>query len=458
MSLRFISFPVWATLTLIGFTSQLSVNAQIIPDRTLGSENSVVTPNQNIRGINSDRIDGGAVRGGNLFHSFEEFNVDVGRGAYFSNPDNIINILTRVTGGNISEILGTLGVLGNANFFLINPNGIVFGPNAQLDVGGSFFATTADGILFENGIEFAANNPEAPPLLTINMPLGLNIRENPGTIVNQATLTTLEDGSTLRDNAGFLIPQGLNVPQNQTLALVGGDVIFDNGVAISPGSNIELGGLSEPGIVQINPDQSLTFPENIQQANVALTNQSQINVRADGGRDININARNFEMSSGSIIRAGFDEGLGFPEAQAGDVNINTQENIVLRDSSFISSIIDIDSQGNPGDINIETRSLLMENEAIVSASTFGPGNAGSVSILATDSVALSNSFLLSNVEEGAVGNGGGIEIITGNLFMSEGSKVSSFTLGQGDGGLVSVQATNLVELSGQDTALLGGSN
>ena len=453
---RFWAFPV--LVTTLWCATPLTATAQIVPDNTLGSENSVVTPNLNIRNLPSDRIDGGAVRGGNLFHSFQEFNVDVGRGAYFSNPDSIVNILTRVTGDNISNILGTLGVLGNANLFLINPNGIVFGPHARLDVGGSFFASTADGILFENGVEFAASNPEAPPLLTINIPLGLNIRENPGTIVNQATLTTLEDGSPLRDDAGFLIPQGLNVPQNKTLALIGGNVLFDNGVAISPGSNIELGGLSEPGIVELNADGSLIFPENTQKANVTLTNQSQINVRSNEGRDININAQNFEMSGGSIIRAGIDEGLGFPEAQAGDVNINTQESVVLREGSFISSIIDIESQGNPGNINIETGSLLMENGTAVSASTFGPGNAGSVSILATDSVALSNSLIFSNVEEGAVGNGGGIEIITGNLFMSDASQVGSFTSGQGDGGLVSVQATNSVELSGQDTALFGGSN
>jgi large exoprotein involved in heme utilization and adhesion len=86
--------------------------SQIIPDQTLGNESSVVVPNVNINGINSDRIDGGAIRGSNLFHSFQDFNIDNGRGAYFSNPENISNILSRVTGNNLSNILGTLGVLG----------------------------------------------------------------------------------------------------------------------------------------------------------------------------------------------------------------------------------------------------------------------------------------------------------------------------------------------------------
>ena len=108
-------------LTLIAAT-QLTATAQIVPDNSLGSENSVVTPNVNIRGINSDRIDGGAVRGNNLFHSFEEFNVEVGRGAYFSNPDNnanAVNIETRnlllSDGSQIQSLTFGNGDAGNIN-------------------------------------------------------------------------------------------------------------------------------------------------------------------------------------------------------------------------------------------------------------------------------------------------------------------------------------------------------
>ncbi len=99
--------------------------AQIVPDNTLGAESSVVTPDV-IGGIESDRIDNGAIRGTNLFHSFEQFNIGAERGAYFTNLAGIENIFSRVTGVNSSEILGRLGVLGNANLFVINPRGIVF--------------------------------------------------------------------------------------------------------------------------------------------------------------------------------------------------------------------------------------------------------------------------------------------------------------------------------------------
>jgi filamentous hemagglutinin family protein len=118
--------------------------AQIIPDTTLGNQNSTVTPIS----PTIDQINGGATRGANLFHSFREFNVDDGRSALFTNPVGIQNILTRVTGTNPSNILGTLGVTGgNANLFLINPNGIIFGENASLNVGGSFVATTANALV-----------------------------------------------------------------------------------------------------------------------------------------------------------------------------------------------------------------------------------------------------------------------------------------------------------------------
>lgn len=144
------------------------VLAQIVRDNTLGAEGSVVTPNVNINGISSDRIDGGAARGANLFHSFEQFNVNAGRGAYFTNPAGIENILSRVTGANRSEILGRLGVLGNANLFLINPKGIVFGPSSSLDVQGSFLATTADAVKLGDAGLFSATQPTTSNLLSVS--------------------------------------------------------------------------------------------------------------------------------------------------------------------------------------------------------------------------------------------------------------------------------------------------
>jgi filamentous hemagglutinin family protein len=188
----------WVTKTLrllplgIAFSSVPAL-AQIVPDNTLGTESSQVTPNINIRGLPGDRIDGGAVRGSNLFHSFSQFNVNNGQRVYFADPAGITNIFSRVTGLNVSNILGTLGVDGAANLFLLNPNGILFGPNALVDIQGSFVATTGDRFIFPNGAEFGASNPQAPPLLTMSVPVGVQYGVQPGTITNIGNLTVGQD-------------------------------------------------------------------------------------------------------------------------------------------------------------------------------------------------------------------------------------------------------------------------
>ncbi len=181
--------------------------AQITPDSTLGVESSIVTPNANVRGIPAELIEGGATRGVNLFHSFTDFNVGNGQRVYFANPAGIENILSRVTGNNLSNILGTLGVDGGASLFLLNPNGIIFGENARLDIAGSFVASTANSVVFENGTRFSATNPEAPPLLTINVTPGLQYGTNQpnATIANAGNLVV---GQDLTLSAGNLDLQG----------------------------------------------------------------------------------------------------------------------------------------------------------------------------------------------------------------------------------------------------------
>ncbi len=167
----------------------LVAQAQITPDQTLGAEASQVDRNVNVRGALGDRINGGAIRGVNNFHSFSDFNVLNDQRVYFSNQAGVENIITRVTGGNGSNVYGTLGVDGKANLFLINPNGILFGPNAQLDVAGSFWAGTSDRVLFSNGESFGTNSSSVPALVEVNIPIGLQMGKNAlGMVRNEAKL------------------------------------------------------------------------------------------------------------------------------------------------------------------------------------------------------------------------------------------------------------------------------
>ena len=124
-----------------------SAIAQVTPDRTLDNESSVTT--LDLTNPTRTLINGGAQRNQLLFHSFSEFNVGANQTAYFSNPSGVNTILSRVTGSAPSDILGTLGVDGPADLVLINPNGILFGPDSRLDIAGSFTATTADSVLLE---------------------------------------------------------------------------------------------------------------------------------------------------------------------------------------------------------------------------------------------------------------------------------------------------------------------
>jgi len=178
-----------------------SFSQSIVPDNTLGSENSVITPNVEINNQIIDLIKGGASRGSTLFHSFEQFSVTEGQQVYFANPNDIANIFSRVTGNNHSDIFGTLGVLGDANLYLLNPNGIIFGPNARLDVNGSFAASTSGGVVFDNGYTFSATNPDSPPLLTVTTPLGISQWLPPtGEITSTGNLSAGQDLSFIGQN------------------------------------------------------------------------------------------------------------------------------------------------------------------------------------------------------------------------------------------------------------------
>jgi filamentous hemagglutinin family protein len=213
--------------------------AQITPDGTLGAERSVVTP--------SERIEGGATRGVNLFHSFREFNVGELQRVYFANPAGISNILTRVTGSTRSEIRGLLGVDGGANLFLLNPNGILFGPNARLDIRGSFVASTASSFRFGDGSEFSSTDPQAPPLLMVSLVPGLQYGARAiGDIQNEASLA-VAPGQSLTLFGNTVTSRGSLVAPGGTVQVLGDRVgLFGNALVdvSSPtgGGTVLIGG------------------------------------------------------------------------------------------------------------------------------------------------------------------------------------------------------------------------
>jgi filamentous hemagglutinin family protein len=222
----------WLVPLVSGGLTGSGVNAQIIPDNSTGS---TIRSGIAVQGLSADIIEGGTIRNSNLFHSFQEFNIDTDRGVYFLNPVGVTNILTRVTGNNVSILDGTLGVLGDANLFLLNPSGLIFGPRSRLDLNGSFLGSTAESVLFDN-YEFSVENVDTPPLLTISIPSGLQFGENPGDIIVQSQAQNLltSEPFTAAEDAGQLLSSSLALNDE-----------------VTPLSGLILGELSSPTDVDL---------------------------------------------------------------------------------------------------------------------------------------------------------------------------------------------------------------
>jgi len=455
-----IGFTVLATNNL-GFAG--SGLAQVVPDNSLGIEASRVTPNVMVGGQTAELIEGGARRGANLFHSFQEFNVGNFHRFLFANPIGVENILTRVIGPNPSNILGTLGVSGgNANLFLMNPNGIVFGRNARLQLSGSFVATTANAIGFPNGEIFSSNPAQRLPnqLLTVN-PNAL--------FFNQSISQSITNQSNA-DNAG------LNVQPGKNLLLVGGLVQLESGKLISSGSYVELaaiGGLGQVDLSTIQEDWQLNIPDGMMRADITLRNGGDINVQGSSG-SIRILAQNIDISRSSL-RIEIPEESRLPDTQTGDLELNATGSITISDSSLANSLfgqgtigsinltagdrillddslvfntLETRGLGTVGDINITTGALFVTNIAQLISTSNGRGNAGNVIINARDRVLLSGrsadgefgSAAFSRVEQGAEGHSGNVQINTKILEVLNGAFLTAEMLGKGNAGNVIINA------------------
>ncbi len=447
--------PVNSFDLLLSIVFGLFVNNNLATAQSIQTDGT--TPTQAASCSDNCIIEGGLQQGNNLFHSFERFNVDASATVLFQDP-GVTNILSRVTGNELSEILGTLGVSGgDANLFLINPNGIIFGQDSSLDLNGSFFATTADGIQFgEQGLLDTTANQI--PLLTIN-PSALSFAdENQGVIRNEST------APTGKNFAGFET-FGLQVPNDKSLLLVGGDVVFDGGRVSNSGSQggrLELGGLAEAGEVKLNfadingGNISLNFPEQPQKANVLLTNGTYVEILFDDRADIAINARNITLAEKSFLGVTIFENVEDVEIysnRAGNITLNATEKLELTDS-IISNVVGQLAQGDAGNININTDSLFISDGSGITASTFGQGDSGNINIL-SDSVNITgfgttgfSSNIATETTTDALGQAGDITVNTNSFVIADGGVVTSRTSNESDGGNISINANNFEAVNG----------
>lgn len=450
------------TGSIIGWEAPLL--AQVVEDATLPN-NSVV----NLAGT-TYQIDGGTTTGSNLYHSFQQFSVPMGFTAYFNNALAIQNIIARVV-GPASTIDGIIQANGTANLFLLNPSGIVFGPNAQLNVGGSFIASTAQSLRFADGAEFSAVSP-ASSLLTVSVPLGLQMGPNPTPITVQGTPNNVTfDPFTLEIDRSFR-PVGLQVQPGQTLALVGGDVNLVSGNLTAEQGRIEVGSVRGGGLVTLsstNPGWQLGYSGVSSFGDVQLSQAASADVSGDGAGEIRIQAGRVNLVDGSVLLAltlGSRPGVGITINATESVNVSSAgitANDVFAGTSYISAIAtDANSVASArgGNLTITTPLLRVTDGSQLTAATYGPGNAGNLTVQAQTVELiggipdLTSSGLFTNVNFGS-GNAGNLSVTTDNLFVKNGASISTSTFDLGNAGNVTVRARN-IEMDGEiDLASLG---
>ena len=427
----------------------LPLFAQVIPDETLGSENSTVNSIDEL----DDRIEGGAIRGENLFHSFEKFGIPEGMEVYFANPKNITNIFSRITGNNISEISGTLGVEGPANLFLINPNGIVFGENARIDVGGSFIATTAEKIHFEDGKVLNVRSREKP-LLTWNAPIGLGLEKTSGEIVvrgegNNILFTSLR---TFVEDDNLPL-QKIEASTGEGFALLGNNVRFEGGVLDILAKIIDIGSVQQGKVgLSILPSLKLDYSQVDKFNNISLIDFALIDIDGSINTETNINGNFIDLQNGSLI---LTSDLGSNPQKAAELNVNAQQQLLLRGATtnnppsnegLYRGTSGIVSQNT----NINTSQLILESGGGIGA-TFQEGVDGKVKINSSDSIRIAGFIPLnptlgfSSIGINTTNNesSGSIDIATKNLSIVEGGSIISTAINSSNSGEIRVKADSI---------------
>jgi filamentous hemagglutinin family protein len=441
----------------------------VVLDGKFGSGGALNGPNYNIT------PELGSRRGNNLFHSFTRFDLSSGETATFSGPDKIQNILARVTGRDASLIDGTLrSDIAGANLFLINPNGIIFGPNAVVDVSGSFAASTANYMRLADGARFVAS---------------LDADDS-----GLSTAPVSAFGFLGNSHSAITIQQGrLTVQEGKTIALVGGDVAIDGGLVQAPGGQINIASVQSAGEVAADlgtPSGAEFKTEFPQQGRITLQNSAQLDTSGNGGGRIVIrggrllvdNSRieantigtadgqgidvavvdDLDVLNGGQINSVSTSGLGAGGSinlSAGSIRLNggglVDENFfpLTRIATSTGDLFAGGGSGRGGDIVIRAGSLEVANSAQITSASFGEGNAGRIEIHALsirlDALLTTVAQISANTQliEGG-GKAGDIVIRTGSLKMRNGATMLATSFGSGQAGRIDIDARSVALNSG----------
>jgi filamentous hemagglutinin family protein len=440
------SFYGGVSLTAV-YTATIAIAISLLLDSNV--QGQVVGDNTAKTKVRTDQdisiITGGIQSGTNLFHSFEQFSLAKDEVANFDQGAEIENIFSRVTGGEVSEIDGLIQAQGNASLFLLNPAGVIFGANAQLDLGGSFIVSTGDRLIFADGTEFSAVAPETESLLTISAPIGLQYGSGGNEEGNyMGAIQILPNSNRASSN------HGLSINPGNTLALLGGDVFINRNSLRTVDSNLEIASV-QSGVIALTTNTrgwQFTYPQGTEFGTIDLSDRALIN---SSGK-VNFQGKTINFSSGSGI-------LDFNQLSKTKSSINLQASaeinldagLLITQVGLRSGLKDQAIADGGGDMILEAPQVSVSNGSIISAGTLREGAGGSITINASDQVRLFSEAdrnpAIITTSTGGTGEGGQVNINTGRLFLENGSQIQALA-GGGSGGTITVNASQSVNLSG----------
>jgi len=406
----------------------------------------------------------GKLSGSNLFHSFQTFNILTGESANFTTATSgIANVISRVTGGSLSQINGLLKLTpasGAPAFFFINPAGITFGAGASIDVPGAFHVSTADYIKFPDGnlhadLNQASTFSSAPPeafgfLGTTRAPVTVNggaaLSTKPlqpisvvggDVVIDNGTVSTL-DGGDIRVVAVGQSAQEIGF--TGTLPAANGNLsILNDGIITASTGTATDGGSVNVGAGNISVDGGIGYSSISSEANAGNGNAGSVEVSAAGSLSV--------INGASIFSRTWSSGA------AGAVKVNAGS-IILDGQGFYGNIFSnakTGSTGNAGSVEVTSAgSLSLVNGAFISSEIWSSGNAGSVKVNA-DSISIDSqgssepTGIGSAANTGSTGNAGSVEVTaTGNLSVANGGTINSDTYSSGNANNVSINAATLL--------------
>jgi len=467
------------SVVCIFLVASVHLSADVIPD------NSSVGTQVKIEGSDFG-ITHGLQEGTSLFHSFRDFSIGAEESATFMKdgirtPNDIRNILARVTGDNESEIFGSLYSDFGADLYLMNPNGIIFGENASLDVKGSFHATTADYLRLGKDAFFYANLSDESSFISATPAAFGFLSEQPAPI-------------TIKGENVFL-----EVPEENSLSMIGGDITIENSILYAPSGRINLAAVASEGEVEkdsieINAIQKgeINLSHFSEYTDVEVDDKLIIGSYYDDEGELieevyasyaNIDVSNYTKTAAAgqiFIRGGkftVEEATiladtyeydGEQKADTG-INIAIDGNINLIDNAVITADNrQTDIQKKSGDITIKAENLTFQQTqefddesdyfideylGIISTDSFGPGTAGDINIKLTGSLDLSPGGILSSAQD-VVGNAGNIDIKARKVSLQKESMIMAESFGGYPGNIV----LNTSELRLMDRSIISNSS